>query len=132
MDGFDELDFEALQAECTAMQNYLEERSSDDPNELAERIAMIGSYMARSGDLLARVKYIQDVQRQMLFNNNLDYIKSLPASVANKFLEAGSAEANYFVNWLDRINRSCVHQQDGLRTIFSYVKENLKMTRSGY
>lgn len=118
--------------ECNEMQSYLEERPSDDPNELTERLAMLSVYMARSGDMLAQAKFIQDELRSKVFEEKSYEISTLSPTIANKLIECKTGECNYLVNWLDRINRSCVHQADSLRTIFSYVKENLKMTRKGY
>lgn len=36
------------------------------------------------------------------------------------------AEENKIVNWLDRINRTCVHQSDNLRTQLSFEKEQIR------
>jgi hypothetical protein len=118
--------------ECKEMQSYLEQRPSDDPNELTDRLAMLSVYMARSGDMLAQAKFIQDDLRSKVFEEKSYEISTLSPTIANKLIECKTGECNYLVNWLDRINRSCVHQADSLRTIFSYVKENLKMTRKGY
>lgn len=118
--------------ECKEMQAYLEEKPSDDPNELTERLAMLSVYMARSGDMLAQAKFLQDDMRSKVFEEKSFEIATLSPTIASKMIESQTGECNYLVNWLDRINRSCVHQADSLRTIFSYVKENLKMTRKGY
>lgn len=118
--------------ECKEMQDYLEEKPSDDPNELTERLAMLSVYMARSGDMLAQAKFLQDDMRSKVFEEKSFEIATLSPTIASKMIESQTGECNYLVNWLDRINRSCVHQADSLRTIFSYVKENLKMTRKGY
>ena len=118
--------------ECKEMQDYLEEKPSDDPNELTERLAMLSIYMARSGDMLAQAKFLQDDMRSKVFEEKSFEIATLSPTIASKMIESQTGECNYLVNWLDRINRSCVHQADSLRTIFSYVKENLKMTRKGY
>ena len=109
-----------------------EEKPSDDPNELTERLAMLSIYMARSGDMLAQAKFLQDDMRSKVFEEKSFEIATLSPTIASKMIESQTGECNYLVNWLDRINRSCVHQADSLRTIFSYVKENLKMTRKGY
>lgn len=118
--------------ECKEMQAYLEEKPSDDPNELTERLAMLSVYMARSGDMLAQAKFMRDDMRGKVFEEKSLEIATLSPTIASKMIESQTGECNYLVNWLDRINRSCVHQADSLRTIFSYVKENLKMTRKGY
>lgn len=118
--------------ECQEIQAYLEQKASEEPNELTDRISNICIYMARSGNMLAEAKYIQDMYRQDIFNKHETKILEMSATVANKFIESQLAEVNMLVNWIDRINRSCTHQADSLRTIMSYVKENLKLTKGGY
>lgn len=125
-------DIKDMLDECQQMQTYLEQKVSDDPNHLSERIQTLCVYMARSGNMLADAKYIQDLERRRIYNESLKMIQKMPATVSAKFVECMNSEANYLVNWLDRINRTCVHHIDGYRTIFSYVKENLKLTRGGY
>ena len=93
---------------------------------------MLCVYMARSGNMLADAKYIQDLERNRVYTEYSKLILKMPATVATKFIESQTGEVNYLVNWLDRINRACTHQADSLRTIFSFVKENLKMARGGY
>lgn len=118
--------------ECKEMQAFLEVKPSDDPNELTDRLAMLSVYMARSGDMLAQAKFLLDDMRCKVFDEKQFEIGTMSPTIASKYIESQTGECNYLVNWLDRINRSCVHQADSLRTIFSYVKENLKMTRKGY
>lgn len=121
-----------LFTECQEIQDYLEQKASEEPNELTDRISNICIYMARSGNMLAEAKYIQDMCRQMVFEKYANDISEMSATIANKFIESQLAEVNMLVNWIDRINKSCTHQADSLRTIMSYVKENLKLTKGGY
>lgn len=118
--------------ECREIQDFLEQKPSDDPNELSDRLGFLSVYMARSGDMLAQAKYMQDEMRRQVFEEKILDISTLSPTIASKLIESQTGECNYLVNWLDRINRTCVHQADSLRTVFSFVKENLKMTRKGY
>lgn len=118
--------------ECQDMQDFLEEPGSNEPDDLSSRLSLLNVYMARSGNLLAIAKSIQDHARKEFFDDNIESLAKIPASIASKMIESATGEANHLVTWLDRINRACTHQSDNLRTIFSYVKENLKLTRSGY
>lgn len=118
--------------ECQEMQDFLEESVSNEPDDLSSRLSLLNVYMARSGNLLAIAKSIQDHARKEFFDDNLEVLSKIPASVVSKMAESSTVEANHLVTWLDRINRSCTHQSDNLRTIFSFVKENLKLTRNGY
>lgn len=125
-------EIDRLLTECQEIQYYLETKASDDPNELTNRLATLSIYMARSGEMLAQARFIQDNMRKAVFEEKSFEISTMSPTIASKLIESETGECNYLVNWLDRINRSCVHQADSLRTIFSYVKENLKMTRNGY
>ena len=123
---------EEFQSECETMQEFLESRASDTPELMLERLTQINSYLARSGMLLADAKLIQDNERAALYLNNVDVIKKMPVSTAKAFIESQTGEINYYVNWLDRINRSLVHVGDNLRTQVSYAKEELRLTKNGY
>ncbi len=118
--------------EAQVIQDFLEEPVNEEPNALSEKLSMMCVYMARSGNMLADAKYLQDVERDKVFTEYYDEISSMPATIASKLIDSKTSEVNYLVNWLERINRACTHQADSIRTIFSYVKENLKMTRNGY
>ena len=114
------------------MQEFLESRASDTPELMLERLTQINSYLARSGMLLADAKLIQDNQRALLYVNNQDVIRKMPVSTAKAFVESQTGEINYYVNWLDRINRALVHVGDNLRTQVSFAKEELRLNKSGY
>lgn len=118
--------------EAQVIQDFLEEPVNEEPNALSEKLSMMCVYMARSGNMLADAKYLQDVERDKVFTEYYDEISSMPATIASKLIDSKTSDVNYLVNWLERINRACTHQADSIRTIFSYVKENLKMTRNGY
>lgn len=114
------------------MQRFLEQEAPDDPNMLFERISRTNVYLARSGKLLAEVKLYQDQEMSDVFAKYSDYINALKATTANKFIESQLASVNYYVNWLDRINRAFVHSGDNLRTQMSFLKEDLRLSKSGY
>ncbi len=123
---------EEIKAECQQIQDFLEITTSGDANELVDRLTDLNVYLARSGFLLAEAKRMQEAHIVYVHTMDGAYIKTLSASVAQKFINAKVYEENYLVNWLDRINRTCVHQGDNLRTQISFSKEELKLTRSGY
>lgn len=114
------------------MQAFLEITTSDDPNELATRLADLNVYMARSGKLLADVKYMQDKAISNVYAENVETILKMAATVATKFTASQCAQENKLVNQLDRINRACVHQSDNIRTVISFAKEQMSLTRKGY
>lgn len=123
---------EAMLSECSAIQSFLEEKCEGDPSVLIERLADMNSYMARSGALLAEAKYMQDQKRLTGFEAMRDALAGFPATTINRMVESLSAPENFAVNWLDRINRGCVHQSDNLRTLISFSKEEMRLRSNGY
>ncbi|MDD4030090.1 MAG: hypothetical protein PHE07_01495 [Bacteroidales bacterium] len=118
--------------ELENIQQYLEITVSDDPNEISERLSMIAVYMARTGFILAEAKMELDQARVSVFSSHVGTIGKLPATVSKMFIESVTDQQNRLVNWIDRLNSSCIHQGDILRTLLSFQKENLKLTRTGY
>ena len=49
---------EALKKEAKDIQSYLEIECSDSPEEMVERIKTLSVYLARSGEMLAKAKYL--------------------------------------------------------------------------
>lgn len=121
-----------FQSECETMQEFLESRASDTPELMLDRLTQLNSYLARSGMLLAEAKLIQDNERALLYVGNADMLKRMPVSTAKAFVESQTGDINYYVNWLDRINRALVHVGDNLRTQVSFAKEELRLNKSGY
>lgn len=115
------------------IQDFLEEDFEDtDANILVTRLTNINFYLATSGKALADAKEIQDKQAQLIFAEELKSITKMPATIASKFITSQNADANYVVNWLDRLNKSLVHVGDNTRTQISFAKEELRLTKQGY
>lgn len=121
-----------FQSECESMQAFLESYPSDSPDALVDRITTINSLLARSGKLLADAKLIQDELQSEVFIKHESVIAKMPVTTARSFIQSKTANINYYVNWLDRINRAMVHVGDNMRTQISFVKEELRLTKSGY
>ena len=47
-------------------------------------------------------------------------------------LDSIAEDEAFLVDRLDRLNSSCVHQLDALRTLLSYEKESLRLNKTGY
>lgn len=123
---------EKYSEELNNMQQYLEITVSDDPNEISERLSSIAVYMARTGYLLAEAKMELDQARVSAYSTHIGTFGKLPATVSKMFIESVTDQQNRLVNWVDRLNSACIHQGDILRTLLSFQKENLKLTRTGY
>ncbi len=124
------MNHEQINNECLEMQVFLEITTSDNPEELVNRLSTINVYMARSGFLLAEATRERDLQRTkaVLDHKHL----GLSPSVFNSFIKSATPEAEYYVVWLDRLNRALVHAGDNIRTQISFVKEDMKLSRTGY
>lgn len=115
-----------------AIQEFLEQDVSDNPNDLVDRLGTINTFLATSGKALADAKLLQDSKVKELYKNHMNLITGLSATVATKFINAMTDKENYLVNWLDRINRTLVHSGDNIRTQVSFAKEELRLTKQGY
>ena len=118
-----------MKEEAQKIQSYLDITVSSDPAELVDRIAMLMTYMARSGELYAQAKKILRAKKTSEISKTIINIakeQCLSASVQNALLDSICEEESYLVDWLERINRSCTHQIDGLRSLLSYEKEQMR------
>lgn len=119
--------------EIKKMEDFLaSDDVNEDPNFLSARLTTINTYMARSGAMLAEARKDQDDRVAELFDEMFFKLSVLPASVAMKYVQAKCSVENGRVNKLDRINRTCVHQADNIRTQISFAKEQMGLERSGY
>lgn len=129
------MDQEAIKKEAQEIQGYLDIACSDDPTEIAERISSLMSYMSRSGFMLAEAKkYLRRKKTQEINKTIIAIAKAshLSATVQNALLDSICEEESFLVDWLDRLNRGCTHQIDGLRSLLSYMKEEIRVNKTGY
>jgi hypothetical protein len=126
---------EKLLEEAEKMQKYLEIECSDNVAEVIERIRTLSVYLARSGSMLAEAKRIYRRKVTSEIANTIIAIAKenyLSAKAQNALVNAIAEDEAFLVDKLDRINSSCVHQIDALRSILSYEKESLKLNSTGY
>ena len=116
--------------ELKSIQSFLEEEYTDDPVGLLNRITKLNVYMARTGFLLAEAEADRDKVVAATFAEHASAITKMPSQVSQKFINALCEDENYYVTWIERIHRTCVHQSDGIRTQISFAKEEMRM--SGY
>lgn len=128
------MNIDDLLQEAQEIQDFLESvpDNNEDPNELAIRLTYLNNYMARSGKMLADAKQMQDSAISAAYAEHSKAILKMPATIAMKFIASQTVTENYLVNWLDRINRTCMHQSDNIRTQISFAKEQMSLTRRGY
>ncbi len=119
-----------MKTEAEKIQSYLDIVVSSDPAEIVDRITTLMSYMARSGEMLARAKRILRAKRTSEISKtilNIAKEQCLSASVQNTLLDSICEDESFMVDWLERINRTCTHQIDGLRSLLSYEKEQMRL-----
>jgi len=120
---------EKLLEEAEKMQKYLEIECSDNVAEVIERIRTLSVYLARSGSMLAEAKRIYRRKVTSEIANTIIAIAKenyLSAKAQNALVNAIAEDEAFLVDKLDRINSSCVHQIDALRSLLSYEKEQLR------
>lgn len=116
--------------EIKAMQEYLEIETSEDPTEICERIRTINVYMARSSRLLAEAKAHRRKSERDTFANLPDF-QNMPANTLKKYLEVCAYEWYEIEEALENLYKTCVHSLDSLRSLLSYTKEDMRLSRSG-
>ena len=116
--------------EIKQMQEFLEIEVSEDPNEICERMRTINVYMARSSRLLAEAKaHRRKAERDTIAA--LPDFPTMPANTLKKYLEVCSYEWYEIEDALENLYKTCVHQVDSLRSLLSFSKEDLRLTRLG-
>ncbi len=119
-----------MKDEARKIQDYLDVTVSSDPAELVDRIATLMTYMARSGEMLAQAKKLLRSRKTSEISKTIISIAKeqfLSATVQNALLDSICEEEAYMVDWIDRINRTCTHQIEGLRSLLSYEKEQMRL-----
>ena len=107
------------------MQMFLEAGySADVPGQVQSRFDSLAAYMARSGKLKADAEwhYNQLLESSIMDALKKGYEEKLSASTINKFVEAAARNYKYILTWADRVNRSCTHQLEGLRSVISTLR----------
>ena len=114
-----------IHKELEEMQSFLEaEYSADNGAQVQDRFDSLGGYMARSGKLKADAEYHHNslVESSIMDALKKGYEDRLSASTINKFVEAAARNYKYLLTWADRVNRTCTHQHDGLRSVMSTLR----------
>ncbi len=117
-------------SEIKKMQEYLEIEASEDPNEVCERIRTINVYMARSSRMLAEAKAHRRKSERDTFAS-LPEFHTMPANTLKKYLEVCAYEWHEIEDALENLYKTCVHTTDSLRSLLSYSKEDMRLSRSG-
>ena len=116
--------------EIKVMQEYLEIEVSEDPNEICERMRTINVYMARSSRLLAEAKAHRRKAERDTFAATPN-ASTMPANTLKKYLEVCAWEWYEIEDALENLYKTCVHTIDSLRSLPSFTKEDMRLSRNG-
>lgn len=108
--------------ELRVIQSVIETELSEEIQEAIDRGNYCSAQMARTGKLLADAKIHRNRKLKSGIVEDLKRVIALPASTANKYVEAMCEEENHLVDWCERVNRSCTHQVEWCRTLISKAK----------
>jgi hypothetical protein len=121
-----------IRTECDDMQVELECLTPDDVNAVIERAKRLAVYHARSGYLLGEAKMLYRKKKASEIAETIVKIAKegyLSSRAQNALVDSIAQDEAYLVDRLDRINSTCVHQLDIMRTIISKEKEEMRLTR---
>lgn len=113
---------EQLEKEAEQIDAFLNITCSEEPVEALNRGNDLSVYLARTSKMLADAKYWHDEALNNSILNKLREQLDISPMIFKKFIESSIKRENYLVNWIDRLNSTCVHQIDFLRTVISYAK----------
>lgn len=117
-------------SEIKEMQEYLEIETSEDPNEICERMRTLNVYMARGSRMLAEARAHRRKAEKETFGSLPDF-PNMPANTLKKYLEVCAYEWYEIEDALENLYKTCVHQLDSLRSLLSFTKEDMRLSRSG-
>jgi hypothetical protein len=121
--------------EADQIQSYLDITCSDNPLEIQEHIRNIIPYVSRTGYMLAEAKKLLRRKKASEISETIIKIAKenyLSAKAQNALVDSIAEDEAYLVDRLDRLNAACVHQLDALRSLLSYEKEGLRISKTGY
>ena len=114
-----------IHKELEEIQAFLEaEYAADVPDQVQNRFDSLATYMARSGKIKADAEwhYNSLVESSIMEALKKGYEEKLSASTINKFVEAAARNYKFLVTWSDRVNRTCTHQHEGMRSVMSTLR----------
>jgi hypothetical protein len=117
------LTLNSLEAEARQIDDFLNITNSEDINECVFRGNELVVCLARSGKMLADIGWWRD---EAIVKATDECDNDLPPSIMAKYIAAKCQRENYLFTWIDRLNRTCVHQIDWIRTMVSKAKVEMQ------
>lgn len=129
------LTLDQIRKETEEIQQYTDIVCSENPEEIQERMRVLSAYLSRLAFLQKEAKKLLRSKKSSEIGETIIKIAKenyLAAKAQNALVDCIALEENELVDWLDRLNSTCVHQGDMLRSLLSYEKENLRIAKTGY
>ena len=124
-----------LTDEAEEIQSFSEITTGDNPVEIKNRIVDLSVYVARTGKMLADAKFHLNQKKSQETMKVIEDIllgAKLSAKVQNSLIDSICKEEQYLVDWIERLNRTCTHQLDAMRSVLSYERETARLNNTGY
>lgn len=124
-----------IRKELQEIQRYCDITCSENPDEIAERIRDLSSYLSRTADILRVSKNLLRRKKASEISDIIVKIAKeqyLSAKAQNAMIDSIASEEHELVDWSERLNAVCTHQIGALRTLLSYEKEHLKLRETGH
>ena len=102
----------------------------DDPYALTERLSYLNAYMAWTGTMLGVAQKELLNAKKAVQVTHFDSLCKMPATVQRDFVENMCANEFALVKTLDRLNASCTHQGENIRTQVSFIKQQMALEYS--
>jgi hypothetical protein len=116
---------DSIHKELDEIQAFLEAQyAADVPEQVQMKFDSLASYMARSGKLKADAEwhYNSLIESSIMDALKKGYEEKLSPSTINKFVEAAARNYKFLLTWADRVNRTCTHQLEGIRSVMSTLR----------
>jgi hypothetical protein len=117
----DELEKQALE-----IYEYTTCHIPDDLSVLPEIGSNLSVFISRTGKLLSDAKLIQNKALKIVLLELTE--KKLSPSITKELAYASCERENYLVDLIERLNRTCTHQLDWVRTLISKGKEEMRLS----
>jgi hypothetical protein len=121
---------EKIEKECIEYDAFLNLTCSELPEEAFQRGNDLNPIIARTGKLLADIKYHQDKARidAVIKATNSGLSRQMSVSTFNDYVKSFTVNENFLFTWVERIHRTAEKQLEWTRTVISYAKEEMRLS----
>lgn len=117
-----------LEREAQMIDEILQEEISEDAEACIRRGNELTAYLARTGKMLADMKWHKDQAMKSSTIKELSEHGAAPPSILKPLIESACTRENFLFTWIERLHRTCGHQIDWLRTVVSLAKEERRLS----